>query len=100
VNPSNVDLLRAANGWDTAVMYRADLARQQFPSLPANPHSFIASIDNVAALPIALVAQGQAAEFLLGSGHSVPAVSSALQPFFQPATHMLERLNFAVTPAQ
>jgi hypothetical protein len=101
VNPANVDLLRAANMWDTAVMYRADLARVQFPGLPADPHSFTARVDNTAALPIALVAQGQAAEFLLGTTHTVPAVPAIMQPLFQPATHMLERLNIAVVmPAQ
>jgi hypothetical protein len=94
VNPSNVDLLRAANTWDTAVMYRADLARLQFQSLPADPHTFTARIDVSAALPLAIVAQVQAAEFLLGTEHRVPAVPSLVQPLFQPATHMLERLNF------
>ncbi len=63
-NPASSALVRAAGMRESTWLYRHDLARKTFPSLDENPHTYMANLFSLQALPIALAAQQQAAGFL------------------------------------
>lgn len=98
-NPVNLLLLRAANTWDTASVYRNDIARSVEPRIDKNPHSFIAMFDPPAALAVSLAAQQQAASFLKGQDTPLDVNPSLRIIFgkdlFEPPSFLLEKLNFA-----
>ena len=101
-NPQNSLLIRAANAWETSIVYRADKAHAIAPSLPVNPHTFLFGFDSLAALPISIAGQQQIAGFMLSSGKTIPDPNEVVQPtyktdLFEPATLELELLN--VIPA-
>ncbi len=97
-NPANTMLVRAANQRETTSVYRHDLARRLYPSLPVNPHPYLAGVLDDAPFPaIALAAQAQAALFLSGSGDTVPDVTNLLPPspapLFEVPDFLTETLN-------
>jgi hypothetical protein len=81
-NPANSNLVRAAGLESVTWMYRHDLARQQVPDLPLNPHPFLLlfvdldgetiQLPGVAGLAISIDAQQQVAGFLGSDGTEVP----------------------------
>jgi hypothetical protein len=81
-NPANSLLIRAASLEANTWMYRHDLARQQAPDLPIDPHPFLllfvslggdtVQLPGLNGLAISLDAQGQIAGFLSSGGASVP----------------------------
>ncbi len=82
-NPANMLLLRAANTWDTAFMYRADLTH-----LVTNPHTFMVTPTPDGALAVSIAAQTQAAAFL--AGQDTPPDGK----FFERPSLLLELPNF------
>lgn len=98
-NPEETNLVRAANMREQTRYFRWDLARAIFPSLPANPHTFLTNFDTPQATFISLLVQQQAAGFLLSGGTSIPDVNpqlSALFPtnLFDMPSFLTEDLNF------
>ena len=105
-NPVNMSLLRAANRWETAVVYRADWAGEVVPTLPRNPHTFLFGLDSLAGLAIAIGGQQQGAGFMLSGGTKVPDANAVVRPVFKrdlfqaPPPLEMEFLNFAPEPAK
>jgi hypothetical protein len=98
-NPSNSQLIRAANLRESTSLYRHDKARAVIPMLPANPHAFIGGGEPLPYTLTALAAQQQAAEFLLSGTEQVPDVNHLVRPvygtdLFEVPEHLPERLNF------
>jgi hypothetical protein len=82
-NPTNSNLIRAAGGQDSTVMYRHDMAKSVSVGLADNPHAFLVDIRSPAGLAVALAAQGQMAGYLNTDGNQIPdANSTALEVLF------------------
>jgi hypothetical protein len=82
-NPTNSNLIRAAGGQDSTVMYRHDVAKSVSIGLADNPHAFLVDFRSPAGLAIALAAQGQMAGYLNTDGNQFPdANSTALEVLF------------------
>ena len=90
-NPSNSVLVRAANLSENSSMYRHDYARAVVPSLPVNPHSFIAFFDGAYQQAISNAGVEQGLLFLLGTTEKVPDVNPLVRPFF--GRDLFEGLN-------
>jgi hypothetical protein len=81
-NPANSMLIRAAGLQSNTWIYRHDLARQQAPDLPADPHPFLLlfislsgstiQLPGLSGLAISLDAQQQIATFLGSGGANIP----------------------------
>ena len=74
-------LVRAANMRESAWLFRNDWAREAAPSLPENPHAFLANLFSLPALPIALAAQQQMAAFF-ASG-AIPDPNPTVRPLYR-----------------
>ncbi len=81
-NPSETNLVRAANLRETTRYLRYDMARAAAPQLPASPHSAIANMGSPAELTLALAIQRQIAGFLASGGRSIPDVNDLVRPMF------------------
>jgi hypothetical protein len=88
-NPSNSLLIRSANMLEATSVYRHDLALQQVSNLPPNPHIYLAGIGPLAATVIGFAAQGEAVQYLTGTGEEVPDVNPFVTLFFR--TPIFER---------
>lgn len=80
-NPANFQLMRAAFEYTNVSLYRHDLARQQFPSLPADPHTFLAAFLDFTSQPsllIGIAALSQSGAFLTTGQLTFPT------PLFEP----------------
>jgi len=88
-NPSNSLLIRSANMLEATSVYRHDLALQQVSNLPQNPHIYLAGIGPLAATVIGFAAQGEAVQYLTGTGEEVPDVNPFVTLFFR--TPVFER---------
>ncbi|HEX6690561.1 MAG TPA: Ig-like domain-containing protein [Burkholderiales bacterium] len=66
-NPTTTAIIRAGELQDRVTYFRNDLARAAFPTLPANPHTFLTGLTAVGA-PFALAGQGQIAAFFASHG--------------------------------
>jgi hypothetical protein len=82
-NPANSLLIRAANLREVSSEYRHDLARKVVPSLPENPHAFLAFFDQgLAGQAIMFAGHQQALAFLSGAGDTVPDANSIVRVLF------------------
>lgn len=83
-NPSNGQLIRGAFEYDLVSLYRHDLAREALPSLPANPHAYLAAFAELRpeTLMIGGAALYQAVQFLESNEYRVPDVNFLLRPVF------------------
>lgn len=99
-NPTQTNLIRAANMRDTTSFYRHDLARAAAPSLPADSHASLVNLTSPAGLMIALSQQAQIMGFLASGGAEVPDVNPGVRPGFgrdlfeTPPGFLTEDLNF------
>lgn len=99
-NPTNTQLIRAANVRDLSSLYRHDIARAAVPTLPVNPHGYLVNLfDGEAGTLIALATLDQASRFLLSDEYAVPDVNQAVlpvagQPLFETPQFLPEDLNF------
>lgn len=98
-NPVSAQLLRAVNLWEGASVYRHDLARAVAPTLPENPHIYLAGVLGEPPFPaIALAVQAQAARFFAGDSFAAPDVGDLLPPalrgVLQPPGFEIEELNW------
>jgi hypothetical protein len=106
-NPYHSAFIRAAGGFKSSTLYRADLAGPVAVlvccRLPADSHGFLADNGNPATAMIAKAAQQEAAGFLASDGKTIPDANAAfkqLLPFPSSATIFetpgrdLETLNF------
>ena len=99
-NPTQTNLIRAANMRDTTSFYRHDLARAAAPSLPADSHASLVNLASPAGLMIALSQQAQIIGFLASGGAEIPDVNPAIRPnfghdlFVTPPAFLTEDLNF------
>jgi hypothetical protein len=100
-NPTETQLVRAANMGETTRFLGYDLLRAQDPALPENPHLFLLGITPPPALPapvtptqlvVAGAAQVQAVGFLGTAGEAIPDVTGAI-PLVKPES-LPEELNF------
>lgn len=82
-NPSNSLLIRSANMLEATSVYRHDLALQQVSSLPQNPHAYLAGIGPLSATVIGFAAQGEAVQFMTGTGDEIPDVNPFVAQFFR-----------------
>ena len=81
-NPASTALIRAAGLQANTWLYRHDLARQQAPDLPLDPHPYMelfvslggsgVQLPTAAGLAISLDAQQQIASFMAADGTSIP----------------------------
>lgn len=83
-NNANGQLIRAAFEYELVSLYRHDLARRVFPSLPENPHTYLAAFATLdqPSLVIALATLTQASEFLASGRREVPNVNALVRLFF------------------
>lgn len=87
-NPTSSALVRAADAHDRWTLFRNDLVRAARPGAPANPHTFLTNIANVAVADLAIGAHRAGSElmkrvFFVGAGASVDdgfPVTSDLMP--------------------
>ena len=98
-NPSQTNLVRAANMRENTRFLRYDLARAAVPQLPANPHSAIAGINSPADLTLAAAIQQQIAGFLASGGTAIPDVNDMVRPLFgkdlfEAPSFLTEDFNF------
>ena len=84
-NPSNGQLIRAAFEYDLVSLYRHDLARAAAPTLPGNPHGFMAAFAQLdtPSLLIALATLTQASQFLASGKNEVPDVNALVRFYFR-----------------
>jgi hypothetical protein len=84
-NNANSQLIRAAYEYQLVSLYRHDLALQAVPTLPANPHAYLAAFAqlNQSSLLIALAGLAQAGQFLQSGLREVPDVNALVRPFFR-----------------
>lgn len=84
-NNSNGQLIRAAFEYDLVSVYRHDIARQIVPSLPENPHAYMAAFAQLdqPSLLIALATLSQASEFLASGRREVPDVNGLVRLLFR-----------------
>jgi hypothetical protein len=82
-NPSNSHLIRAANMLEATSVYRHDLAREQVPALAENPHAYLAGLGPLAATVVGIAAQGEAVQYMEGTGEQVPDVNPYVALFFR-----------------
>ena len=85
-NPTTGQLLRAAFEYELVSVYRHDLARADLPSLPEDPHTFMAAFsafDQPPALIIGLAALTQAGQFLASGQREVPDVNPIVRLAFK-----------------
>ena len=84
-NPSNGQLIRGAFEYDLVSLYRHDLARAAAPTLPGNPHAYMAAFGQIDApsLLIALATLTQASEFLASGKREVPDVNALVRFYFK-----------------
>jgi predicted esterase len=68
-NPNMTAIIRAGALTDVTTYYRHDLAYQEFPTLPKNPHGFMVNVNNMPL--IALGAQEQIAVFFDSDGATI-----------------------------
>jgi pimeloyl-ACP methyl ester carboxylesterase len=84
-NPSETNLVRAANMRLTTTVLRWDVARAIAPQLQQNPHfaiSAVTGIDSAAAVTVANALQVQMAGYLASGGAQVSDVNGLVLPFF------------------
>jgi hypothetical protein len=83
-NPANSQLIRAGYEYELVSAYRHDWARAVVPSLPANPHTFLAAFVELSpeTLAIGQAALQQAALFLASGRREVPDVNFLVTPIF------------------
>jgi hypothetical protein len=83
-NASNGQLIRGAFEYDLVSVYRHDYAREVLPSLPANPHTYLAAFAELRpeTLMVGGTALYQAAQFLESGEYKVPDVNYLLRPVF------------------
>ena len=97
-NPSNTALVRAANMRESTVIYRHDYAREAVPTLPVNPHPYLALLGvSQTGLAVTLVTQQQAAGFLLSGGRIIPNIfvfPLFKREVFETPVLLPETLNF------
>jgi hypothetical protein len=67
-NPAQTALVRAANMRESTWLYRHDIAIKILPVLDPNPHIYLLNLLAPAAVPVALSAQSQIADFLASGG--------------------------------
>jgi hypothetical protein len=79
-NPSVWALVRAGDLTNQAMFYLHNLAYQDNPNLPKDPHRFLVATDVAAFRPIALAAQGQIAVFFASDGTNVINPSDVTEP--------------------
>lgn len=84
-NPANGQLIRAAYEYDLVSLYRHDLARSAAPTLPENPHAYMAAFAQLdpPSLLIALATLTQASEFLASGKREVPDVNGFVRFYFR-----------------
>ncbi len=84
-NNSNGQLIRAAFEYDLVSVYRHDIARQIVPTLPENPHAYMAAFAQLdqPSLLIALATLSQASEFLASGRREVPDVNGLVRFLFR-----------------
>lgn len=99
-NPTNSTLLRAANMYEFATVYRHDIARQLIPALPANPHAYLAYLlTDPRGAGISLASFEQAGLFFLGDSYDAPDPNGVVRALygrslFEPVTPLIEGTNF------
>jgi hypothetical protein len=76
-NPQTSALIRAAGVRQSAWLYRHDLALAAFPSLVANPHSYLVNLLSAQGSAVANSAQSQIAGFFALDGLAVRNPNSA-----------------------
>lgn len=83
-NASNGQLIRGGFEYDLVSAYRHDYAREVLPSLPANPHAYLAAFAELRpeTLMVGGTALYQAAQFLESGEYKVPDVNYLLRPVF------------------
>jgi hypothetical protein len=84
-NNSNGQLIRAAFENELVSVYRHDIARQIVPTLPENPHAYMAAFAQLdqPSLLIALATLSQASEFLASGRREVPDVNGLVRFLFR-----------------
>ncbi|MCX6613896.1 MAG: hypothetical protein NTW74_24005 [Acidobacteria bacterium] len=84
-NNSNGQLIRAAFENELVSVYRHDLARQIVPTLPENPHAYMAAFAQLdqPSLLIALATLSQASEFLASGRREVPDANGLVRFLFR-----------------
>lgn len=94
-NPTESALVRAAGMRQSTWIFRNDRARAAFPSLPANPHSYLTNLFSGApALSIALSTQTQIAGFFTSNGTTIPDPNAGGLNFFEMPAVLPETLGF------
>ena len=94
-NRANGQLIRAAFEYELISLYRHDLARAVVPTLPENPHQYMAAfgiLDQQPSLLIGLATLSQASTFLASGRREVPDVNALVRGLF--------RQNLFETPTQ
>lgn len=83
-NAANGQLIRGAFEYDLVSAYRHDYAREVLPSLPANPHTYLAAFAELRpeTLMVGGTALYQAAQFLESGEYKVPEVNYLLRAVF------------------
>jgi hypothetical protein len=98
-NPTNSNLIRAADGQRFTRYYRADIARAIKPELPLSPHRFMTMADNAAQAAVSRATQIQVAGFFLLDGNLIPDVNLLLlltfgRPLFEIPDDLPDTRNF------
>lgn len=83
-NVANGQLARAGYEYELVSVYRHDIARRLVPSLPADPHIYLAAFGSpeIPALAIGLSALSEASQFLASGKREVPDASLLLRTVF------------------
>lgn len=83
-NNSNGQLIRAAFEYELVSVYRHDIARRLLPSLPADPHTYMAAFAraDLSTLAIALATLTQASQFLESGRRTVPDANRIVRLLF------------------
>ena len=84
-NNANGQLIRAAFESELVSLYRHDIARQIVPTLPENPHAYMAAFGQLDTSPllIALATLTQASDFLASGRREVPNVNGLVRFLFR-----------------
>jgi pimeloyl-ACP methyl ester carboxylesterase len=107
-NPASTALSLAMGVEKSTWLYRHDLARQAFPSLPEGPHTYLAlflgigggtvSLPSLPAILIGLAAQSQIAGFLSSDGKTIPDMKDILPgPLFEIPASLPNDLGIQTT---
>lgn len=89
-NSAEAALVCAAAGRPSTWIFRNDLARMMYPSLPADPHAYLTNVLSFGpGLAVALATQSQIAGFFASNGTTIPDPNSPGVMFFEPGNTAL-----------